>query len=106
MFTDRSGLGLLPTCKDWRVVLVSLEPHGLRTVEGNLGDFLKENLEAIPEGGLADPSTEKNSRCLLRERSLGRRRKWLRWLVFRQTPGVLLPVSCSSNLFGSRFYWA
>lgn len=37
---------------------------------------------------------------------LGRRREWLRWLVFRQTPGVLLPISCSSNLFGSGFYWA
>ena len=55
MFTDRSGLSLLPTCKDWRAVSASLEPHGLRTVEGNLGDFLKENQEAIPEGGLADP---------------------------------------------------
>ena len=54
MFTDRSGLGLLPTCKDWRVVSVSLEPHGLRTVEGNSGDFLKENQEGIP-GGLEDP---------------------------------------------------
>ena len=55
MFTDRSGLSLLPTCKDWRAVSASLEPHGLRTVEGNLGDFLKENQEAIPEGGLAGP---------------------------------------------------
>lgn len=61
MFTDRSGLGLLPTCKDWRVVSVSLEPHGLRTVEGNLGDFLKENQEAIPEGGLADPRQRKTA---------------------------------------------
>lgn len=56
---DWPDLGLMPTPRDWRAMSVSHEPHGVRMVEGNFGDFLKENQEAVPEGGLDDPRQRK-----------------------------------------------
>lgn len=68
MFTDRSGLGLLPTYKDWRVVVWFLLNH-MRAENGReFRDFLKEKQEGIP-GVTGGSSTERNSRCLLRGRS-------------------------------------
>lgn len=60
MFPGWPGLRLMPPLH-WRVVSVSHDPLGLRMPEGNLGDFLKENQEAVPEERGLDDSRQRKT---------------------------------------------